>query len=528
MFVLDTSICNLTFKIQSSLSQLCNTHLQSLYGADLGRRALSIFGPSLIFGADFGKVKRCLAAAILPIHPRAYLSSILLLENDANLIAESIMRVCRRLQSERAFGLTAATPAELLAELRQWAGTKSHKGLLAADYPLHLAGDAGRVAAGEKTLLVHDTARTAAAAASSTFRFDCTACGSCCRAYSSSVMLDPHDLFLMAMSPSRSMAASAGHGPHKDVIDERPGAFELLWGLHDADAFPPSQPLAFPGGPGTRPLRGIVPVLYLKPKASADAPGDVRCQFSVPQDKQQDGSSGAVRGAPAAGRRGRTGSSAAKPARLSCSFGPANMPYACSLYPLGEFWRNNHPRIGSELVWYSLDQKGCEGVDTATGERGAGGGTETVSERALRTLQQYRDGNQLEGREGASLWFRQIATLFACSDVMERVVAGVRSGAISREAAALWRQQQRSGLPASVLPLPPWPQSFLVEKLDSKQRETASSLLHALGMQLAAVWYRPAGTGSGTGAWVDAAKSIEKQTQELEGRWRTWLSSMKS
>lgn len=374
----------------------------------------------------------------------------------------------------------AGTASELLAALRRARPRK------AGAWPAFLPDDVERVVRGDKALLALSPATAAAPA----LAFACTSCGSCCRTLSSSVLLDPADTW--------TISAQLGGAPLP------PSAVRRVLGRFEAAAL--GAPATASGW--TQAAReGLAPVQYLSPSDGGD--GDVRCGFAMPACSA-DGS-------------------ARSPVALECSLGPAAMPYACSLYPLGDFFTSKSAQF------YSLDEAGCEGV----------GGRAGAAPPPLRTLGEYRDTNALQQRQAAAEWFRRLATGHSCSG-LEADTA--RAGA--RASTPRLAQQLRA---VSAIGGVPWlrPGLDAVEgELQVTGRtwgavEPVDLLLRLLRDRLRALWYAPAqggveGAAQAMGAavtevqaaraagarqpvlpgWAAVEPLVEAATQALHAEWR--------
>ena len=99
------------------------------------------------------------------------------------------------------------------------------------------------------------------------------------------------------------------------------------------------------------------------------------------------------------------------------------MPFACALYPLGDFLSS--PR----QVFYSLDARGCEGVH---GEGGTRPGSRLGSPLLPSTIPvvEYARSHAFRERREASEWFRSLATAWATSgaeDALSAAAAAARA-----------------------------------------------------------------------------------------------------
>lgn len=153
---------------------------------------------------------------------------------------------------------------------------------------------------------------------------------------------------------------------------------------------------------------------------------------------------------------------------LACSLGPAAMPTACALYPLGDLWSSPAiaqaqpsaadagPADGSSdserVHFYSLDHRRCEGVvDAAVGAPSA-----TPASVPAGTVASYRARNDLATRRAGGEWFAALATAVAVVGPDQALAAAVeRLEAAAVEAAVEAAAQDDDGVAAASLFLAP-------------------------------------------------------------------------
>jgi hypothetical protein len=398
-----------------------------------------------------------------------------------------------------------ATPSQLLAELRAF--SLAHRG---QPLPSSLPDDAASVAAGRKPLL----------ASSSALSFGCTACGACCRAYSASVLLDPADLHRMA----RALGAPS-------PLAARAASFQRAVGLFELAALPGGGAAAAVGaslrvGPAlSLPIaqeRGTAPVVFLRPHASTNT-----CRFAVPHARAPAGGAfpegsggGSVEGGGEGGvgagggggggggggrrRRGSGGSGGGGGGSggLACSLGPGGMPLACSLYPLGAFFRAE--RSGEEF--FSVDAPGCEGLRPLPAAPAPPGAT---------AAGYLARAGASPARLEAARWWQRLATGWAGSGV-ERAAA-----AATPRAAAL-RARARGGR------LPAWVEAAEAEAAGAPPPPAAGApapaeappgpLLRHLREEVARAWFGLGPAAGVEGEWGEAHQAaIEEATGRIFG-----------
>lgn len=353
-----------------------------------------------------------------------------------------------------------------------------------------LPEDAQAIATGHKRLVY---LKQQLATDSSTLSFSCTACGSCCRKLSSTVLLDPLDTWLVESDSDSDFSYHLGQfdrGGLGDAGSATAGERGTLLrvGLHWSNA-----PLVE--------RNGVAPIQFLKPRDSGG--GDVRCPFS------------AVVQPPAAGLP--------KPLpALTCTLGPARQPYACALYPLGDVWK------GHSHTWYSVDHEKCEGV--------------SPNAPAV-PLPAYVDRNGLGVRQEASHWFKRLAVAHACSgteQATERATVG-RSTAINvprlRAQTTLpgWFLSSLDRIEDSVLLAPNTSKTHTKKALTWSNIDLTDLLLKIWRDRTRLVWYRPREAGilpalltTGLHAharpdvsqWPTVRDAIEQYTAQLHEEWR--------
>ena len=265
----------------------------------------------------------------------------------------------------------------------------------------------------------------------SSLTFSCTGCGSCCRSYSSTVLIDPHDISVMRLPPKE--------GLHASVSQQYQGNFVHRVGLFTLEALTPAVKVGsvLHGLPITR-SRGTAPIVFLR---ALQGESGERCSFAL---------------------EGKTGGG------LTCSLGPERMPLSCALYPLGFFM----PTDGQDS-FYSVDTRGCEGL--GDGEKPMASGEEQPVAPTV-SVQNYLDTRGLGPRVANASWYQSLATAWACSGI-EHLAEGV-----TEPIEALRRRLVIKG----VHPPPSW--------LYEPKEGTASNLgppplLIALRQAIRNVWY---------------------------------------
>jgi hypothetical protein len=497
----------------------------------------------------------------------------------------------------------AADPAALLRELRDFAlaraGAASQplssravagaviSAVEADAFPLAFSSDVGGVALGFKPLLheplkgtveaqapVAGVAAAPSSSPSSSFSFSCTSCGRCCRSYASSILLDPHDIHRMTAAEAAATAATGSSRPGSARADlgllrRFPGRFRTALGRFALAALPPaSRPqggtgsdrvlvVSDGGESGAEPFAvpivaegGLAPVVFLRPVDTGG--GDTRCGFAVPAGP------GPGPGSPPNAALVRS------PAPLRCSLGPEGMPYACSLYPLGDFFTGTAARFysvdsplanrgggdgaragaGMDLAAAAEEEEACEGVLSPRP------GPILVPRRALRptrgakaparppalsslslpptppsstnSLAEYTARNGIPARREAAEWFRRLATAHACSGVETALVAAADAWASAASGGDGKRTRRRSpatplALPASLVnALPRW----LVDAQPPQQPFDGKAAAEALRARTAEAWYGGGGGGGGGGVggggagvpWASLRGRIERDT----------------
>ena len=243
---------------------------------------------------------------------------------------------------------------ELLKRMRSYAMTTGREvdGRL---LPPSFAQDAEKVLRGDKQLLTEDDAMD----------FGCTQCGKCCRQLASTILLDPHDLWLM--KGRHGQTSQQFHDQFNGV------AFEAMLGC-----FPPSDveedPLSSQNTQEAM-FSYSLPILMMKVEAGR------ACHFSTPLDASI----------------AKEDADKDPSIPLACSLGRDSQPTACSLYPLGELWTSPM----SSTAFYSLDLPSqCEGL-------------KPVPERKVSTVRAYLQANKLPQRHAEWEWFQKTAKRFA-------------------------------------------------------------------------------------------------------------------
>jgi hypothetical protein len=498
--------------------------------------------------------------------------------------------------------IDAADPAALLRELRAFAlaraGATSQplssravagaviSAVEADAFPLAFSSDVGGVALGFKPLLheplkgtVEAQAPVAGVAAapsssssSSSFSFSCTSCGRCCRSYASSILLDPHDLHRMTAAEAAATAPTGNSRPGSARADlglfrRFPGRFRPALGRFALAALPPaSRPQGGTGGDrvlvvsdggesGAEPFAvpivaegGLAPVVFLRPVDAGG--GDTRCGFAVPAGP------GPGPGSPPNPAPVRS------PAPLRCSLGPEGMPYACSLYPLGDFFTGTAARFysvdsplanrgggdgdragaGMDLAAAEEEEEACEGVFSPRPDpilvprralqptRGAKAPARPPALSSLslppsppsstNSLAEYTARNGIPARREAAEWFRRLATAHACCGVETALVAAADAWASAASGGDGKRTRRRSpatplALPASLVnALPRW----LVDAQPPQQPFGGKAAAEALRARTAEAWYGGCGGGGGVGGggagvpWASLRGRIERDT----------------
>ena len=252
--------------------------------------------------------------------------------------------------------------SSLLKELRSFAGVRSSR--IKPSLPSFLPADTNAVLSGKKRLLDD----------MSLFTFSCTSCGSCCRSLPDSVLIDPYDFFLIRSKKTKIL---------NDSSSSSSSPFRKLYGQFDVSVISDDSNIIITDSWNViaKTKFGISPLLFLK-SIDLDDNGNKRCSFSETFNLNSLQSS--------------------IPPKLTCSLGPDNMPYACSLFPLGDFF---HSTLTKTFFYSEASSKQCEGLSTTT--------IKPI------TVKQYAEKNHLNNRRENSEWFRRLATAHACGGFSE-------------------------------------------------------------------------------------------------------------
>jgi hypothetical protein len=242
-------------------------------------------------------------------------------------------------------------------------------------------------------------------------------------------------------------------------------------------------------------LSGTAPLLFLKPSERGV------CQFAAPHARSP---GGAFREGGGGGRR-RGGADG-----LACTLGPVGMPLACSLYPLGAFFR----AARSGVQFFSVDAPGCEGVRPAAAAAAAAAAPGGACGDAPASVTAYLSRAGVPpARLAAAEWWQRLATAWAASGV-ERAAA-----AISPRAAAL-RARARGGGRA-----PQWVEAAEAEAAAAAAAAPAGGaplqaiggdappgpILKHLRGEVARVWFSADGVG---GCWEEWGEGNERSVEE--------------
>ena len=495
--------------------------------------------------------------------------------------------VCKRYTStitkKYPFSDTIRTPQELLQELRNFAQgklpnpsslsssipyTKSQLESIESEFPYDLANDIIDVTLGIKPLVSVSTTKT--------FPFQCTSCGSCCRTHASTVLLDAYDIYKMTLS--KRWEQTNNNNPaitvnKQTLLDYYPEGFRITLGQLSYHGLSlsikrkyfrtevPSSSLASKqlhndqnnnneeiidqtityhspfNSNYVLPLRfydGIVPIVFLatkkitlksQPKAttnnkkkttnksklsnntiSSTSTIDEQCTFAIPASSQSP-------------------SSSTKLPPLLCSLGPSSMPYACSLYPLGDFWTN------SQEKFYSVDNK-CEGIEINHISN-----NNTTTTDTNKSLISYIDRNSLMEYNNAAEWFRVLTTSYACSGIEEEL------GDIIEQ---LSTKKKIINISTNILQeLPTWLyQEISTNNVRSQHQHQSSNptivpntksitiipadnAIVYIRQELIKIWYKsipiPNNQSSSISEWKDIQIAIEKETFTLYYRIQNYI-----
>lgn len=329
--------------------------------------------------------------------------------------------------------LDAAPDAStLLKELKVFAASRSRK---SKALPSFLPSDAPAVITEKKRILDKD----------SSLNFSCTSCGQCCRSLPDSVLLDPHDYSLIINS---NLPAASNNS-----------SFRRVYGQFDVSVVSPNDEknvkITHDWMIPTKTATGIAPVLFLR-TSDLQNDGDSRCPFST------------IAPSPSP-----TPSLLPK---LVCSLGPSLMPYACSLYPLGDFFQSSI----TKKSFFSLDsQHNCEGIQKET--------TSTSS-----PVSQYVDRNNVEQRQESSEWFRRLATGHSCGGFSETLINffTTMDNERAKQINPLWRDA-----------LPAW----------ARTANNAKEAVESFHNKTRQIWYRHDSCKS----WEETQTQITQETRAL-------------
>ena len=318
--------------------------------------------------------------------------------------------------------------SSLLKELRSFAGIRSSR--IKPSLPSFLPADTNAVLS-EKKRLLDDT---------SLFTFSCTTCGSCCRSLPDSVLIDPYDFFLIRSKKTKILNDSF--------------SFRKLYGQFDVSVISDDSNITITDSWNViaKTKFGISPLLFLK-SIDLDDNGNKRCSFSETINFNSLQSS-------------------IQP-KLTCSLGPDNMPYSCSLYPLGDFF---HSTLTKKSFYSEASSKQCEGLSTTT----------TIKPI---TVKQYAEKNHLNKRRENSEWFRRLATAHACGGYSEILSSYFSIPIPSR--CSQWN-----------INLPHW----------LKHAQSASEAVELFHNKARQIWYNSSNASS---LWDDTMMCITKETKEL-------------
>lgn len=349
------------------------------------------------------------------------------------------------------FPSVSKTPKELLEELRTFAiaqhpqakydnfGRQSglhipYERSLDIEWPAELARDVDDVVSGGKGLVSTDENTRSEGNKEPSFSFACTACGSCCRSYVDSIMLDIPDVHRMSNGYVQKViktASSPQSNPtntYKNLVQAHPEAFRYRLGEFSLETLGDPSLKSLRSNPKTYKLlednhtisisdtfripikyyAGTVPILFL---ASVQKEGrDKRCAFSALLPEEAGKQEQVQRRT--SSKRTKHPSRAAQ-ARLTCTLTPEYMPYACSLYPFGDFFSNSVTRF------YSVDEEGCEGIKLLPSSnvsplRQPNNASNSLSNAPKYSMNEYEKRNDLLVRRTSAEWFQKLCVAVAC------------------------------------------------------------------------------------------------------------------
>jgi hypothetical protein len=216
------------------------------------------------------------------------------------------------------------------------------------------------------------------------FAFSCTACGKCCHKLAGSVMLGPHDIYLMSRAPSLNFLAqeAANHGVQLGTTLALHKFFgrAFFFSMRDFTQVLNEQGWAL--SCTLTPRDGLDPALSV-------------CHFALPLVEKR--SARFVKDAEAVGFGDFTQTDGDRnfermKGRLLCGLGPEHMPMACTSYPL-----RREPSKRFRLA----PPKSCEGVDAV--------GAET------HTVASYYKARGLTARNEEWLWYEDLGLVIGHS-----------------------------------------------------------------------------------------------------------------
>jgi hypothetical protein len=318
-----------------------------------------------------------------------------------HVVKEGALLVCAVSMSFPSRFGTISSPAALLAELRSFSRTRGSR---RKSWPLALpAGDASALVAGKKPLLALHTQLESSASSTHTtttpFHFKCTNCGNCCKTLPAAVRIDIIDAWRMTkLNPTKGLFPLSNFSRAVGLFDIRA---LIEGGIAARVTARISMRLNQVRKGEARPVIGqlkgdddeivttfgTAPITFLRP-----SPTTSRCGFAV------DTSSSHGEG-------------------LTCSLSTHGMPLTCSLYPLGHFLHTDRRVDGSSTHFFTVDERGCEGIVKVQDKDNITASTTTVNENISTTLEAYALRNGLLPRYYAAEWSRGLSTAWACSGI---------------------------------------------------------------------------------------------------------------
>ena len=321
------------------------------------------------------------------------------------------------------FGVISS-PAALLSELQRFSRTSG--GPRRTSWPLALpAGDASALISGNKPLLALQQA-SSSSTPTTPFNFKCTGCGDCCKTLPAAVRIDIIDAWrmtkmnpTMGLFPLNNFARAVGLFDRRALIEG--GIAARVMARISMRLNQVRGALKNDNGAITETSFGTAPITFLRP-----SPKTSRCGFAL--DAAHGG--------------------------LTCSLSSKGMPLTCSLYPLGHFLHADMRVDGSSTHFFTVDEKGCEGVvkrvkgnsTTTTATTTTANNNNSEEEEGVKNenmLEAYASRNGLLPRYHAAEWSRGLSTAWACSGIEAHAAAAGGSGISSLPTPSLIALRER-------------------------------------------------------------------------------------